>query len=473
MDRRRFLSSSAASLGAAMFGGRLAALPGEIWTGTNGDLPTSGLPHFAPRVKRVIWLHMAGSPSQLDLWDPKSKLAELDGQPIPEEFIQNERFAFIKGTPKVLASPYEFQRHGDSGQWVSELLPHTAGIVDKLCVVRSMHTTQFNHAPAQIFLNSGHNLIGRPSMGAWLSYGLGSADPDLPAFVVMTSGKFAPSAGASAWTNGFLPSEHQGVRLMQQGDPVLFLSDPDEVPRDARRRQLDAIADLNRRAADKHGDPEAEARTRQYELAFRMQAKMPALTDLGAESQETLDLYGIEPGQPSFAANCLLAARLAEAGVRFQQLYDWGWDSHGTNKSDDIIHSLPSQCSRTDQACAALILDLERRGMLDDTLVVWGGEFGRTPMNEERNGSKFLGRDHHPHAFTLWMAGGGVRPGTAWGSTDELGYFVTENPVDVHDLHATMLHLLGIDHLKFTFRSQGRDYRLTDVAGRVIDGLLA
>jgi len=474
MNRRHFLTTSAAGLGAAMFGGRLAAIPGlsPVGPGQEGA-GLAGLPHFAPRAKRVIWLHMAGSPSQLDLWDPKPKLAELDGKPIPEEFVANERFAFIKGTPKVLASPYEFQQHGESGQWVSELLPHTAGIVDKLCVVRSMHTTQFNHAPAQIFLNSGHNLIGRPSMGAWLSYGLGSGDPDLPAFVVMTSGQFAPSAGASAWTNGFLPSEHQGVRLMPQGDPVLFLSDPDDLARDARRRQLDAIAELNRRAGERHGDPEALARTRQYELAYRMQAKMPALTDLAEESQETLDLYGVEPGKPSFAANCLLAARLAEAGVRFQQLYDWGWDSHGTNPSDDIVTSLPNQCARTDQACAALVRDLERRGMLDDTLVVWGGEFGRTPMNEERNGSKFLGRDHHPHAFTMWMAGGGVKAGTAWGRTDELGYFITENAVDVHDLHATMLHLLGIDHLRFTYPSQGRDFRLTDVFGRVIDGLLA
>lgn len=462
IDRRGLLLGASAGLGSLL-------VPQRAF----GTRPAIGEAlHHAPRAKRVIWLHMAGSPSQLDLWDPKPELKTHDREPIPDSFIANERFAFIKGTPKLLASPYTFARHGESGQWVSELLPHTAGIVDRLCVVRSMHTSQFNHAPAQVFLNTGHNLIGRPSMGAWASWALGSLDPDLPAFVVMTSGKFAPSAGSSAWSNGFLPSRHQGVRLMQQGDPVLFLSNPEGLDRAARRRQLDALAELNRRAATTHGDPETEARTAQYELAYRMQERVPELTDLSTESKATLDLYGVEPGKPSFAANCLLAARLAEAGVRFQQLYDWGWDSHGTSPSDDIVTSLPDQCRRTDQACAALILDLERRGLLDDTLVVWGGEFGRTPMNEERNGSTYLGRDHHPHAFTIWMAGGGVRPGTAHGATDELGYFITEDPVDVHDLHASVLHLLGFDHERLTYRFQGRDFRLTDVAGQVVEGLL-
>ncbi|QDU65362.1 DUF1501 domain-containing protein [Engelhardtia mirabilis] len=467
-DRRQFLTGAGVGIGSLLLGRSAFGMFRD-----EGSAADAALPHFAPRAKRVIWLHMAGSPSQIDLWDPKPRLRELDGQPVPASLIENERFAFIKGTPKLLGSPYEFRQHGQSGQWISELLPHTARIADKLCVVRSMHTTQFNHAPAQVFLTSGHSLIGRPTMGAWLSHGLGPLDPDLPAFVVMTSGKFAPSAGSAAWTNGFLPSEHQGVRLMQAGDPVLFLSNPEGVDRAARRRQLDAIARLNRLASEQHGDPEAAARTAQYELAYRMQARVPAIADLATESQATLDLYGVTPGEPSFAANCLLSARLAEAGVRFQQLFDWGWDSHGTNKGDDIVHSLPEQCRRTDRACAALVTDLERRGLLEDTLVVWGGEFGRTPMNEERGGSKFLGRDHHPHAFTIWMAGGGIRPGTSFGSTDELGYFIEDDPMDVHDLHATLLHLLGIDHERFTYRSQGRDFRLTDVAGRVMGELLA
>lgn len=463
-SRRTFLRGAGAWLGAGIFGSWLPAAP----LVRRGD----ALPHHAARAKRVIWLHMAGGPSSLDLFDPKPRLDELDGQPIPDSFIANERFAFIKGTPKILASPYAFERHGESGQWVSELLPNIAGIADELCVVRSMHTTQFNHAPAQLFLNSGHALVGRPSMGSWLSYGLGSLDPDLPSFVVMTSGKYAPSAGAAAWSNGFLPSEHQGIRLMKNGDPVLFLSNPDAITRTTRRRQLDALARLNQRAAERHGDPETLARTEQFELAYRMQSRVPELFDLSTESAETLALYGAEPGEASFAANCLLARRLAEAGVRFQQLYDWGWDSHGTNPSDDIVESLPAQCRRTDRAAAALVLDLKRRGLLDDTIVVWGGEFGRTPMNEARNGSTYLGRDHHPHAFTIWMAGGGMKAGTSFGRTDELGYFIEEDAMDVHDLHATLLHQLGIDHERFTFASQGREFRLTDVAGRVIQPLL-
>ncbi|MFT5200414.1 MAG: hypothetical protein ACI87O_003093, partial [Planctomycetota bacterium] len=384
-----------------------------------------------------------------------------------------ERFAFIKGTPKVLASPYSFAQHGDSGQWISELLPHTAAIADKLTVVRSMTTTQFNHAPAQIFLNSGHHLVGRPSLGSWLSYGLGSLNENLPAFVVMLSGKFGPSGGASCWSNGFLPSQYQGVRLHDGPDPVLFLSNPKGVTRQQRRSELDALAKLNRRAAEQHGDPETLARIAQYELAYRMQSEVPDLADLSTESEATLEKYGAEPGKPSFASNCLLARRLAESGVRFIQLYDWGWDSHGTGTNDDIITSLPEQCRRTDRASAALVADLEQRGLLEDTLVVWGGEFGRTPMNEERNGSKFLGRDHHPHAFTMWFAGGGMQPGLSHGATDDFGYFVTEGRVDVHDLHATLLHQLGIDHEAFTYRNQGRDFRLTDVAGRVLHELLA
>ena len=466
VNRRQFLTQAAGGLALGRF-----ALADLLGSAVAQD--PLGLPHFAPKAKRIIYLHMAGSPSQLDLFDPKLKLKEYEGKPMPASFTEKERFAFIKGIPKVLPSPYQFAQHGESGQWISELLPHTAAIADKLTVVRSMTTTQFNHGPAQIFLNSGHHLIGRPSLGSWLSYGLGTLNPNLPAFVVMLSGQFGPSGGASCWSNGFLPSEYQGIRLHHGADPVLFLSNPEGVSREQRRLELDALGKLNRSAEQRHGDPETLARIAQYELAYRMQSVVPELADLSTESPETLAMYGVEPGKASFAANCLFARRMAESGVRFIQLYDWGWDSHGTGTNDDIITSLPKQCGRTDQASAALVRDLEQRGLLEDTLVIWGGEFGRTPMNEERNGSKFLGRDHHPHAFTMWFAGGGMKPGAAHGATDDFGYFTTEGRMDVHDLHATLLHLLGIDHKAFTYHNQGRDFRLTDVAGNVVRELLA
>lgn len=466
--RRAFLGGGAASFGALALG-QLLAKDGLAAT----QDATAGLPHFAAKAKRVIYLHMAGSPSQLDLFDDKPKLRSLDGQPVPESLIENERFAFIKGTPKVLASPYSFASHGESGARISELLPHTAAIADKLTIVRSMHTDQFNHAPAQIFLQTGAPVIGRPSFGSWLSYGLGSDNEDLPRFVVMLSGKYAPSGGASCWGNGFLPSVHQGVRFRSQGDPVLFLSNPDGVDARTRRRSLDALKRLNEERLAETGDPEIATRIAQYELSYRMQTSVPELADLSGESEATLAAYGAEPGAKSFANNALMARRLVERGVRFVQLYHWGWDSHGTNPGDDIVTSLPERCRETDRASAALITDLEQRGLLEDTIVIWGGEFGRTPMNEERNGSKYFGRDHHPHAFTMWMAGGGFRPGLQHGATDELGYHVTEGKLSVHDLHATLLHQLGIDHERFTYRHQGRDFRLTDVEGEVRRELLA
>ncbi len=461
LQRRGFLRASAGGLGSLALANLLAADAGDA-------LATPPGAHFAPRAKRVIWLHMAGSPSQLDLFDPKPALTKYDGQEVPQEIIAGERFAFIEGVPKLLASPYRFAQHGQSGQMLSELLPCLGRVVDKLAVIRSMHTTQFNHAPAQLFLNTGFERIGRPSMGSWLSYGLGSENANLPGFVVLLSGKFGPSGGGSCWGSGFLPTVHQGVRLRSEGDPVLFLSDPPGIDGEARRRSLDALKALNeeRRATD--ADPELATRIAQYELAWRMQASVPELIEIEREPESVRALYGIEPGRVSFANNCLLARRLVERGVRFVQLYHWGWDSHGTNPDDDIVTSLRERCLETDRACAALILDLEQRGLLEDTLVVWGGEFGRTPMNEERNGSTFLGRDHHPHAFTMWLAGGGVRGGTSVGATDELGYHITERPVSVHDLHATVLHLLGLDHERLTYRFQGRDFRLTDVAGEVV-----
>ncbi|MFT7668450.1 MAG: hypothetical protein ACI8X5_001143 [Planctomycetota bacterium] len=466
LTRRALLESCIGGVGAAAFAG-LAGAQAEQ------SLLSAKSSHFPAKAKRVIYLHMAGSPSQLDLFDPKPKLAELDGKDIPAEFVENERFAFIKGTPKILASPYEFKQHGESGAWISELLPHTAAIADKLTFVRSMTTEQFNHGPAQIFMNTGNAIIGRPSFGSWMSHGLGTECADLPAFIVMLSGSYGPSGGAACWSSGFLPTIHQGVRFRSKGDPVLFLSNPDGMDDACRRRSLDALHELNTKRLEEVGDPEIATRIAQYEMSYRMQSSVPELADLASESQATLDLYGVKPGEKSFARNALLARRLVERGVRFVHLYHWGWDSHGTSPGDDIITSLPERCQETDQASAALITDLEQRGLLEDTIVVWGGEFGRTPMNEKRNGSKFLGRDHHPHAFTIWMAGGGMKPGMTYGKTDELGYFVVENPVKVHDLHATLLHQLGLDHERLTYFHQGRDFRLTDVEGDVLRDLIS
>lgn len=427
----------------------------------------------APKAKQVIFLFMAGAPSQLDLFDNKPALRKYDGQEIPAEIVKGERFAFIKGTPRLLGSPFEFRRHGQSGQEISDLLPHTASIADDITIVKSMATTQFNHAPAQIFMNTGHQVIGRPSMGSWLSYGLGSESKDLPAFVVLLSGENNPDGGKSCWGSGFLPTVHQGVEFRSGADPVLFVSNPAGVDAPLRRASLDVLKDLNGLRQASVGDPEIETRVNAYELAYRMQTSVPELTDISGEPAAIHELYGTQPGQTSFANNCLLARRLVERGVRFVQLYHRGWDTHGSSFGDDVIERLPHMCRQTDQPAAALVKDLKQRGLLDTTLVVWGGEFGRTPMNEARAGSKFLGRDHHPRAFTMWLAGGGIKPGLTYGETDELGYNITRDPVEVHDLHATMLHLLGVDHEKLTYRFQGRDFRLTDVHGKIVTGLLA
>jgi hypothetical protein len=470
ITRRWFMGECALGVGSMAFAALLAR---EGVAQARDDTRAPKSPHFAPRAKRIIYLHMAGAPSQLDLFDPKPKLVELDRQPIPESFTKGERFAFIKGTPKILGSPFKFAKHGESGHDFSELVPNLAAISDELAVVRSMTTTQFNHAPAQVFMATGHSIVGRPSFGSWLSYGLGSLNEDLPAFVVLLSGPYGPDGGSSLWSSGFLPSIHQGVRFRSQGDPVLFVSDPPGVTHSARRTTLDALAELNAKQLALRGDPEIETRIQQYEMAYRMQSSVPELTDLSSEPESIKQMYGVEPGKVSFANNALLARRLVERGVRFVQLYHWGWDSHGTNAGDDIVHSLPERCRQCEKASAALITDLKQRGLLDDTLVVWGGEFGRTPMNEERDGSKFLGRDHHPHAFTLLLSGAGIKKGLTLGATDELGYRVVEDPVSVHDLHATLLHLFGFDHTRLVYRSQGRDFRLTDVEGEVVKKLLA
>jgi len=430
-------------------------------------------PHFAPKARRIISIHMAGSPPQPNLFDPKPLLDELDGQPCPDNLIDGETFAFIKGHPKILASPYKFHRHGSCGMEISELLPHLGEVADEICLIRSMHTDQFNHAPAQLFIYSGSSRFGRPSMGSWLTWGLGSMNRDLPAFIVFVSGDKTPSAGKSVWGSGFLPSVHQGVQCRTSGDPVLYLGDPPGIDRDTRRRTIDAIQGLDRIAAERDEDAETLTRIEQYELAFRMQTSVPQVMDISHEKPSTLADYGAEPGTSSFANNCLLARRLIEQDVRFVQLFDWGWDTHGTAPHDDIITQLPKKCAETDRPVAALIRDLKQRGLLDDTLVIWTGEFGRTAMNEERNGSKFLGRDHHPHCYSMWMAGGGVRRGHVHGETDQLGYRISKDPVSVHDLQASILHLMGVDHLQLTYPYQGRDFRLTDVHGKVVPGILA
>ena len=444
----------------------------SLLTDTAAAASTRGL-HFAPKAKQIIYLFMAGAPSQLDLFDYKPALTRFDGQPVPEDVIKGQRFAFIKGVPKLLGSPHSFARHGRCGAELSDLLPSLGEVVDDIAIVRSMQTTQFNHAPGQIFMNTGHQIPGRPSMGSWMTYGIGSENRDLPGFVVLLSGQNQPDGGKSCWGSGFLPTEYQGVQFRSSGDPVLFLSNPEGVDPETRRRSLDLIGELNRCHQAATGDPEIAARISAYEMAYRMQSSVPELADISKEPAGVHEMYGTEPGKVSFANNCLLARRLVERGVRFVQLYHRGWDTHGNSGNEDIVNKLGMLCRETDRAAAALIKDLKRRGLLESTLVIWGGEFGRTPMNEARGGSRFLGRDHHPRAFTVWLAGGGIKPGVTVGRTDDIGYNVVEEPVGVHDLHATILHLMGIDHTRLTYKFSGRDFRLTDVSGEVVKPLLA
>lgn len=430
-------------------------------------------PHFQPKAKSIIYLFMAGAPSQLELFDPKPMLNKFDGQVCPDDLLKGEKFAFIRGKPKLLGTPYQFKQHGQSGQYISELLPHIGEVADDISVIRSMQTDQFNHAPAQLFMNTGFQIPGRPSMGSWLTYGLGTENKDLPGFVVLLSGIANPDGGKSCYGSGFLPSVYQGVEFRSQGEPVLFVQNPDGISSEVRRDSIDAIRDLNQIQLQNTLDPEIETRIAQYELAYRMQTSVPELMDISQESEATKEMYGIEPGKKSFANNCLLARRLVERGVRCVQLYHRGWDHHGESEQNDIKHGLPAMCRQIDQAAAALIKDLKQRGMLDETIVVWGGEFGRTPMNEGRSGSPYPGRDHHPKAFTMFVAGGGFKPGLSYGSTDDLGYLVDENPVHVHDLNATLLHQMGLDHTKLTFKYQGRNFRLTDVHGNVLKDLVS
>ena len=420
-------------------------------------------PHFAPKAKRVIYLFMAGAPSHLEMFDNKPKLAEMDGKLPPPELLKGYRAAFINPNSKFLGPKFKFARQGQSGAELSELLPHLAKVVDEIAIVKSLHTDAFNHAPAQIFMNTGSQQFGRPSFGSWTTYGLGSESQDLPGFVVFSSGKKGPSGGSSNWGSGFLPTAHSGVLFRSGGEPVLFLGSPPGIDRQAQRDSLDALRTLNEKRLGAVGDPEIAARISSFEMAYRMQSSAPELMDLSQEPKETLAMYGAEPGKPSFANNCLLARRLVEKGVRFVQLFHEAWDQHG-----NLVADLKKNCGDTDQACAALLTDLKQRGLLKDTLVIWGGEFGRTPMVQGGND----GRDHHPNCFSMWMAGGGIKPGLTLGQSDEFGFNATEDKVHVHDLHATLLHLLGFDHTKLTFRFQGRDFRLTDVHGQVVQKLI-
>jgi hypothetical protein len=468
--RRHFFRQTGFGIGAAALTGLLNE--SIFAAGTESNAVAAKAPMFPAKAKSIIFLFMAGAPSQVDLFDSKPTLQKYDGQNVPAELTKGERFAFIKGTPKLLGSPFKFNRCGESGSQISELLPHLQTVSDDIAIIRSMHTTQFNHAPAQIYMNTGFQIIGRPSMGSWMTYGLGSECKDLPGFVVLTSGENQPDGGKACWGSGFLPTVYQGVEFRSQGDPVLFLTNPDGVSSQSRRESLDLLKQLNQMHLASNGDPEIATRIASYEMAYKMQSSVPDLADISKEPPQIHELYGTQPGKKSFANNCLLARRLVQRGVRFVQLYHRGWDNHGTSSHDDIVNRLPTLCQETDQAAAALIKDLKQQGLLDSTIVVWGGEFGRTPMNEARNNSKFLGRDHHPRAFSMWVAGGGFKPGMNYGTTDELGYNITQDAVDVHDLHATILHQMGIDHTKLIYRFEGRDFRLTDVAGNVIDKLI-
>lgn len=427
-------------------------------------------PLFAPKAKRVIYLHMIGAPSQLDLFDPKPELVKHDGEKCPDSLLAGKRFAFIGGEMKLSGTKFQFAQHGQSGQTLSELLPHLSRVADDVTIIRSLHTEEINHAPAQMFLHTGFGRGGRPSFGSWVTYGLGSENADLPAYVVLLSGP-AGGAGTSMWSSGFLPSVYQGVQFRTQGDAVLFLSNPEGYATERRRRVLDAVDALNQSHLADVGDPEIATRISQYELAYRMQSSVPELMDISREKPATLAAYGATPGKATFANNCLLARRLVERGVRVVELYDSDWDHHA-----NLGASLPKKCRDVDQGMAALVSDLKERGMLEDTLVIWASEFGRTPLAQGIGGEGEKtkpGRDHHKDAYTVWLAGGGVKAGFAYGQTDEFGFNVAENPVHVHDLNATVLHLLGLDHERLTFKYQGREFRLTDVSGRVVDAVLA
>lgn len=474
LTRRTFLGGSAAGLLGGLymqsaFASEQAGSPAQPAMQANALAATAA--HFAPKAKRVIAIHLAGGPSQLELFEHKPELTKFDGKDCPQSFLEGKRFAFISGVPKLMGTLYPFAQHGDSGAWVSDRLPYLAQHVDDLCFIKSMRTDQFNHGPAQLLFQTGHAQPGHAALGSWVNYGLGSENQNLPGFVVLSGGG-APSAGKQAWGAGYLPSVYQGVECRSQGEPVLYLNNPDDLTRTERRRVLDAISAINQESYEELGNPETLTRISQYEMAYRMQLEASDAMDITLEQPATLARYGAEPGKASFANNCVVARRLAERDVRFIQLYDSGWDSHA-----GLDKKFVEKCKETDQPVAALLADLKERGLLEDTLVIWGGEFGRTPMRENRGGQEkdgVIGRDHHPSAFTIWMCGGGVKQGYVHGETDELGYEIARDPVEVRDLHATILYQLGFDHHKLNFPYQGLEQKLTGVKpARVVGEILA
>ncbi len=472
ITRRHFFNQCGVGVGKIA----LASLLTDAWSRSAPASAATAVPnpmavraaHYAPRAKAVIHLFMAGAPSQLDLFDYKPALAKFEGKSIPPEIIGGQRYAFIRSDAAALGPRFKFAKHGQCGAELSEVLPHLAGIVDDICIIKSVKTDQFNHAPAQIFFNTGFAQPGRPSIGSWVTYGLGAEASNLPAFVVMSTGA-GISGGSANWSSGFLPTVYSGVRFRNQGDAILDVSSPPGVDPRLQRDSLDLIGSLNRKRLAIEQDPEIATRIAQYEMAYQLQTSAPELMDLRSESKETLAMYGADPNVPSFARACLLARRMVERGVRFINIYHEGWDAHS-----DVTGNHKQHCGETDQPSAALVKDLKQRGLLDETLVIWGGEFGRTPMVESNPAlGRSLGRDHHPAAYTVWLAGGGVRRGLTWGQTDELGFNIVENPVHVHDLQATILHTLGLNHERLTYRFAGRDFRLTDVYGNVVRQVLA
>ncbi len=478
--RKHFLKQCATGMGLFAFGSLLNGC--DLFSGNTSssivDLsnPLAPKPPLFPgKAKSVIYLHMAGAPSQLELFDYKPDLMKLDGLDCPASLLEGKRFAFIRGVPKMLGPQASFQQRGQSGAWVSEHLPHFAGVADEVSFLKAVHTDQFNHAPAQLLMHTGSPRLGRPSIGAWATYGLGSVNSDLPGFVVLTSGGNNPDAGKSVWGSGFLPSVYQGVQCRSEGEPVLYLKDPHGVEREMRKASIDAINKVNQLEYEQFQDPEILSRIAQYEMAYKMQISVPEVMNINDEPAYIHEMYGTEPGKLSFANNVLLARKLVEKGVRFVQLFDWGWDAHGTDANLAIDVGMINKCRQIDKPITALLLDLKQRGLLDETLVVWGGEFGRTPMQENRNGKTlpFKGRDHHTEAFTMWMAGGGIKKGHTHGETDEIGYAPVSGRVSVFDVQATILNQMGLDHTKLTYRHSGRDFRLTDVAGNVIRDIVS
>jgi hypothetical protein len=473
--RRLFLKECAYGLGASALASLIGCNSTPSVSGAANSLNMLNplapkMPHFAPKAKSVIYLHMAGAPSQLELFDYKPALAKMDGQDCPQSFLEGKKFAFIRGVPKMMGPQAQFKQYGQSGAWVSDNMPHISTVVDDIAFLKAVNTDQFNHAPAQLLMHTGSPRLGRPSMGAWATYGLGSENSNLPGFVVLTSGGRDPDSGKSVWGSGFLPSVYQGVQCRSEGEPVLFIQDPHGMDRDVRRASIDAINEINQETYNEFQDPEILSRMAQYEMAYKMQISVPDVMDINDEPAYIHEMYGTKPGKTSLANNILLARKLVEKGVRFIQLFDWGWDTHGTGAELSIDYGFKNKCREADKPVTALLLDLKQRGLLDETLVIWGGEFGRTPMMENRNGvaMPFKGRDHHSDAFTIWMAGGGIKGGVTHGETDEIGYNPISGKVSVFDVQATVMNQLGFDHEKFTYEFQGRPFRLTDVAGSVI-----